>query len=217
MANASGPTSQDTRIVLAPIRWETYESLARDLVDNPIRMTYDCGTLEITQHPHRHESFKKRCTRLLDVLTEELDIPVRSGGSATFQRADLEKALEPDACYWIRNEPLVGLKPDIDLTVDPAPDLAIEIDLGHSSVNRKGIYAALGVAELWAFDGDTLSVHRLQPDGTYMIQEQSAIFPFLPLTEFARFLHLFASEGETRVARAFRSWVRDEIAPRYQA
>ena len=55
----------------------------------------------------------------------------------------------------------------------PGPDLAIEIDISASEVDRPGIYAALGVVELWRFDGDEAVIERLGPDGRYIPQETS--------------------------------------------
>ena len=42
----------------------------------------------------------------------------------TFRREDLEKGLEPDQCYYITNEPKIRGKLELDLSVDPPPDLA---------------------------------------------------------------------------------------------
>jgi Uma2 family endonuclease len=47
-------------------------------------------------------------------------------------------------------------KTDIDLAVDPPPDLVAEIDVTHRSLDREAIYAAMGVPEIWRFDGNRL-------------------------------------------------------------
>ena len=44
----------------------------------------------------------------------------------------------------------------IDLTLDPPPDLAIEIDMTSPSIPRLPIYCALGIPEVWRFDGETM-------------------------------------------------------------
>ena len=46
---------------------------------------------------------------------------------------------------------------EIDLTVDPAPDLVIEVDLTPFSLNKLLIFAALGVNEIWWYDGRQLT------------------------------------------------------------
>ena len=119
--------------------------------------------------------------RLIEMLTFELDIPILGGGSTTFKHKELLRGLEPDECYWIANESVVRGKLEVDLTCDPPPDLAVEIDVTISSLNRQSIYAARGVPELWRFDGKTLRVHELQPNGEYAHLNTSPAFPFLPL------------------------------------
>ena len=100
--------------------------------------------------------------RIIDILAEELEIPYDAGGSTTHKREDLAKGLEPDQCYYIRNEPLIRGRMELDLTHDPPPDLAIEIDISRSSVTRLGIYAALGVPEVWRYDGEALQVQFVE-------------------------------------------------------
>lgn len=98
------------------------------------------------------------------------------------------------------------------MAVDPPPDLAIEIEITRSVLNRLGIYAKLGVREVWRFDGEALTVLLLGPDGNYAPSPTSAAFPYLPMGEIARFLN---DEGtdDTRWGRAFRAWVREVIVP----
>ena len=44
-------------------------------------------------------------------------------------------------------------------------------------VDRAGIYAALGVAEVWRFDGEQVMIERLTPDGTFVAVEASGFLP----------------------------------------
>lgn len=99
--------SKHQSVVLHDIDWDTYQSLLRQIGDRSIRLTYDQGTLEIMSPSPEHERFKRYITRFIDALTEELDMPCASAGSTTWSRADLEKGLEPDECYYLTNEPKV--------------------------------------------------------------------------------------------------------------
>ena len=65
-------------------------------------------------------------------------------------------------------------KLDLDFAHDPPPDLAIEVDNTNSSLNRMAIYGALGVPEVWRFDGEGLQVWLRQPDGTYQLSTTSS-------------------------------------------
>lgn len=197
-------------VVLHDVSWSTYQSLLHDLGDDPgKRLTYDQGNLEIMVPLPPHEDYKKRIGRLVETTTEELAIEIRSLGSTTWNRKDLKQGLEPDQCYYIQNEGQVRGKADLDLTVDPPPDLAIEVDNTYSSLNRLAIYAALGVPEVWRFDGETLTLYRLE-EGQYVIQETSTALPLLSQADILRFLQASQTMGETSWVRAFRQWVREK-------
>jgi Uma2 family endonuclease len=138
------------RVVLQNISWQTYRSLVGDFEQEPaIRLTYDFGTLEIRMPLDPHETFKKLLGRLIEAATEELGLEIRSLGSRTCAREDLAKGLEPDQCYYIQHEAEVRGVAQINLADCPPPDLAVEIDITSSSLNRLSIYAALGVPEVW--------------------------------------------------------------------
>lgn len=212
------PIGMDRRFLLRGVSWATYEALLADLGGRPIRLSYDAGELELMSPSGEHDRLKHRFGRLVTALTEELDIPVDGCGSATLRRGDVNKGLEPDEGFYIRNEPRVRGKIAIDLDVDPPPDLVIEIEIASSSVDREGIYAALGVPELWRHDGESLRVFRLRPDGVaYEPAEVSPSFPFLPLREFEGFIRPRPGEDQTSWSKRFRAWVRDRVLPLYRA
>src|SRR5437588_11765498 len=158
---SAAPTPSGQRLVLGDVSWRSYERLLRVFDDRHLRITYDRGALEIMTLSPEHERFKCLLSYLVLVLVEELGWNMASFGSMTFKRKKRGRGLEPDECYWIQNEPLVRGKDKIDLRRDPPPDLVIEIDWTHSSLNRLGIFAALGVPEIWRYDGTVLHIHLL--------------------------------------------------------
>ncbi len=197
-------------VVLHAVSWSTYQSLIHDLGDDPgKRLTYDQGNLEIMVPLPPHERYKSRLSRIVEVTTEETATEIASLGSTTWSRNDLQRGLEPDACFYIQHEQAIRSKEEIDLTVDPPPDLAIEVDNTYSSLNRLAIYAALGVPEVWRFDGETLTLYRLE-EGQYVIQETSTALPLLSQADILRFLQASQTMGETSWVRAFRQWVREK-------
>jgi Uma2 family endonuclease len=137
-----------------------------------------------------------------------------SFGSTTFLRKDLERGLEPDECFYLSSAEKIHDQKSIDLQFDPPPDLAIEIDVTSHSGRRMSIYAALGVPEVWRFDGEAVTVLCLQGDGSYSVTEQSAVFPFLPMDAVATFIGDYKIGTDTRWARALRQWVRETVVPR---
>ncbi len=211
MSTVQLPAAQpkDDRVVLYDVPWETYEVLRSQIGDRPIRLTYDGRNLEIMSPSRWHELAGELIGAMIRALGFELEIEIGSGGSTTFRRPDLERALEPDRCFWIAHEAAVRGKLEIDLSVDPPPDLAIEIDISPSKVDRPRIYAALNVPEIWRYDGDELHIELLGADGRYHLSDRSQSFPFLPVAELPRFLLLARHDGEMQALRAFVDWVRE--------
>jgi Uma2 family endonuclease len=197
--------------VLHGVSWQTYETLLREIGEQHIFLTYDRGDLEIMAPSNFHERYKKIVSRLIDVLTLELNIPIVSAGSTTFRREDLEKGLEPDECYYVRHEKQMRDRWDIDLTQDPPPDLVLEMDYTHHALDRERIYAALGVPEIWRCNGSRLEVLLLARTNSYQISTKSLAFPFLPMEQVERFMLLSTSTPETELMLSFRDWVKQNI------
>jgi Uma2 family endonuclease len=207
------PAVQQQRIVLDNISWHTYETFLREFDERPLRITYDEGILEIMTLSFGHENLGWFLGRLIAVLTLELELPLVGGGSTTLKRKLKLKGLEADDCFWIKNAAKMRGKKQFHYRRDPPPDLALEIDVTRSSLNRMGIYAALGIAEVWRFKGKTLDVYVLGADGKFRKKRRSRIFPLVPMEQILHFLRKLADEDENDLIRAFTSWVRTEIVP----
>ena len=197
----------ESRVVLTNIRWATFEALLAENDRRNTRFTFDRGVLEIMSPSREHERTKRVLGRMIETMTLELDIPISSGGSTTLKDQFKERGVEPDECYYVAHERLVRERDDLDLSVDPPPDLAIEVDISASSMDQLGIYAALRVPEIWFCDGASIDVYVLQSGGTYARCERSTTFPFLPIDGVQRFLERRTSDDETTLLRAFRDWV----------
>lgn len=202
-----GNLQAESRVVLSGITWSTFESLLADTRNHGIRFTYDRGYLEMMSPSREHERLKKLFGRMIEAMTEVLAIPISSAGSTTLKAEWEERGLEADESYYIANEPRVRDRDELDLRVDPPPDLAIEVDISSSSLDQLSIYADLGVPEVWLYDAVTLKVYQLQSDGAYAKQARSPAFPFLPLEEIERFLTRRNETDETTWIRSFRAWV----------
>jgi Uma2 family endonuclease len=197
----------EQRFMLHGVSWQTYNALLDDLESSAVRMTYDQGSLELMSPSQDHERFKTLIGRVIEMFTEELDIPLQSGGSTTWRKEDLDRGLEADECYYIQHEPQICDRDVIDLSVDPPPDLAVEVEISRSLLDKFAVYAALRVPEIWRYDGDSLRVFLLQSDGSYAESNQSLNLPQLAPQQVAHFLALRAEKRETEWARMFRRWV----------
>ena len=204
--------SPSNRVVLHGVSWEQYEAL-RDIEANyHIRMTFDQGALEMMSPSERHEETKRLIGRMIETLTEELEIPLRSRGSTTWKRPDLQRSLEADECYYIKSLAAVADRRTIDLRTDPPPDLAVESEYSRSIVDKLSIYASLSVPEVWRSDGTKIVSLHLGNDGRYQEHEFSWNLPFLRVADLGRFLVQFDGADETAWIRSFRAWVRETFA-----
>jgi len=196
------------RLILYDISWKTYEDLLSALAEQHLFLTYDDGTLEIMSPLPKHDRAGRLLARLIHVYTEERNIPIASFGMTTWRRKDRKKGLEADECFYVAHEPRVRGRDDISLPKDPPPDLAIEVDITRSTLDKQKVYASLGFPEVWRYEDERLSVRVLRARGKYSVVAKSPSFPDLPLGEVERFMPLRHSMGETELVRAFRQWVR---------
>ncbi len=201
----------ESRTVLYSVPWHTYVELRESPDNYHVHMTYDRGTLEIMSPSPRHERYARYLDMLIGIWTEELDIPLCGLRQMTCKREDLEKGLEPDDCYYIQNEAKVRDKVEIDFTIDPPPDLAIEVEVSRSSVQKAPIYAALGVRELWRYDGQILRIFELVK-GQYKSRKGSVCFPKFPVAKAEEVLRQIGQIDDTAFKQRFRRWVRKEFA-----
>jgi Uma2 family endonuclease len=202
------PSLDDVQhFIIEDATWDLYETLLRSVDNRAVRITYDDGRLEMMSSLTWHEEVKKIIARMVETLTLELDIKVKSLGSATFRRKDKAKGLEPDECYYFKHEAKMRGKRRWVPSKDPAPELVIEIDITARSIDRQPVYAALGVREIWRYDGKKLECLELAA-GTYRPRTTSRIFPFLTVSDLIRFVKMLPTDDENTIIRTFRDWVR---------
>jgi Uma2 family endonuclease len=193
------------------VSWDEYQRLLADRGDSSaVRIFYDRGRMEIMAPTSMHERLKSAVHRLVTVLGDELDIDTESLGSTTFRKQLRAVGAEPDDCFYVQSAgTVIGMERDLDLTLDPPPDLVVEIERTTSSLDKFPIYAALGVPEIWRVVEYTVRIYRLAGD-RYEESAKSDAFPVLPATVLSSFLARAMREGERAAARAFRAWVQEQ-------
>ena len=217
MATVTAIEAPAERFLFSDIGWDGYLTISGLIGDRPVRSSYSKGTLELMSPSFGHERFGRALARLVDFVSTMLEIPTVAGGSTTFRREDLDRGLEPDACYYFENAGRLSDPRRVDLSIDPPPDLAIEVEVSRTVLDRLGIYAALGVPEVWRFDGEALTVLRLDPQGVYATSPTSGALPFLPIAEVERLLIASETSDDTRWNRAVMRWIEGEVAPLHRA
>jgi Uma2 family endonuclease len=201
------------RVLLFGVNWTSYERFLAAVGDRRVRLTYDRGSLEIMTLSGSHEWWKRRFGFALVLLGAVLHLRVQGYGSVTVRREDLDRGLEPDEGFYIRHAVEMRGPREFDFTRDPPPDLAIEIDISSSSLNRMSIYAALRIPEVWRFDGESLQVYRLRAEGDYQLSTRSLSFPSLPLVEFVQFLKETQQLDDAEFINPFSEWARAHALP----
>lgn len=209
---STNTTIREPQVLVRKASWQTYVALRDEAENRHIRMTFDRGRLELMSPTMSHEGLGYLIGRCVDAWTEERRIPVRGCRSTTFRREDLERGLEPDNCYYIANESLIRSKDEVDLVVDPPPDLAVEIDVTSSSLNRMSIYAALRVPEVWRWAQEELLVYLLDESGAYKESSHSQALPGFPFGRVVDLLRRRAAADATTLIREFRDWVRELVS-----
>ncbi len=198
------------QLLLKDISWQMFEKILEELGETrAARVSYSKGMLEIMTPLPEHEADKVIIGDLVKALLEELDIEFWSLGSTTFKNEAMAQAVEADDCFYIQNEAVIRGKKRIDLSVDPPPDLAIEVDI--TSRTKFNNYEALRVPELWRYNGRKLQINVWQ-EGKYLESDTSYNFPNLPIGEV---IHQYVEQsriiGRNSTMKTFRNWVRAHI------
>jgi Uma2 family endonuclease len=209
-ASPASPVGEDdSRFVFRRVDWEFYQGLLALIGERRYRVTYDQGSLELMAPSWNHEWWSHRLDRTLTGIGGAVGRDFVSGGSTTFSRRDLDRGLEPDQCYYTVNAHRMLGPRILDLSVDPPPDLAIEVDFTSSSLDRLGIYAALGVPEVWRWDATGLHVYHLQgadDSPKYVSSDLSLSFPTIPVDRIVDFILATQSHADLRLIQAAHDW-----------
>jgi Uma2 family endonuclease len=192
------------------VSWDEYEELMTQMESKPgYRMTYDEGRLEIISPNQDHERPKEFILALARFYAEEMDMPLETFGSTTFRRRKKLRGAEPDTSFYVQNAHLMEGQFSLDLEFDPPPDVVVEIDTANESSNKFGIYAALGVNEIWLHNGFAKKFYRLADD-SYIEIERSIAFPLLTSKALNEFIERSKNESQTKALKEFRQWLRDK-------
>jgi Uma2 family endonuclease len=197
-------------VLFHDVNWQEFEAILEELGEHRgSRIAYSQGTLEIRMPLPEHEFNKEIIGDMVKILLEELEMDRECFGSTTFKRKSMLQGIEPDNCFYIQNHALMIGKKRIDLTVDPPPDLAIEVDL--TSKTQLDAYEALGVPEIWRYENKKLLINVLQ-DGKYVESEISPTFPNLPIiAAISQYCEESQTAGTSQTLRLFRQWVKNQI------
>ena len=214
--NPQSSTPQaEQRICISGISWQTYQRLKTERSNQNLRFTFYQGELEIMVPSPEHEYYKKVIGRFVETIAEEFIVKLYPLGSTTLDRQDLISGTEPDECFYLTVNKIQAVqgKKRINLEEDPAPDLVVEVDITHRARQRKRVYTALQVPEVWQFDGRSLTIFAFQnqenQNQEYVEAQRSLAFPKIESQAIESFLQQAMKRDYLELVREFRHWLRE--------
>jgi Uma2 family endonuclease len=184
-APAGTGAAASNAVTLVNVDWETYCKLRDEPANDRVRMSYLDGTLTLMSPALRHDKGAEVLGVLIRAVTKGFGLEVLGTRSTTLRRPGDDPARgsgkEPDTAFYIgESERRMRKKEELDLTLDPPPDLAIEVDNTGDSEASLPTYARLGVPEVWRYDvrGGSLWFGRLEGD-SYAEVARSVCLPRL--------------------------------------
>jgi Uma2 family endonuclease len=145
--------------------WDDYEDLLARRIDKAgLRIRYSSTTQEIRIISPLPEHGKNSdiLADLVKVLLKYQEQDWEAFTPITLKR-DNQQGAEPDYCFYIENRDRIFGKKRLHLKVDPAPDLAIEVDL--TSITKPEDYQAIAPGELWIYRRNSLLIYRFEAQG----------------------------------------------------
>ncbi len=196
------------KATLQPASWQEFEEILTQLGERrSSRIAYANGIIEIMVPLPEHERSKVLMADLIKILLKVQKRGWEPLGSTTFKREGMAVGIEPDDCFYIQNYQAVIGKNRINLTLDPPPDLALEIDV--TSKTELDAYAALGVPEVWIYENGKLKINVLQ-EGKYVESQISLIFPDLAVVEIIpQFMRRATEVGVSQTLEEFEQFINN--------
>ncbi|MBG0748266.1 MAG: Uma2 family endonuclease [Planktothrix agardhii KL2] len=200
----------EKRVTLRGLTWQGYQQILHALPESrAARLTYDHGILEISMPLESHEFALRLIERFIIILIFEMGMKIKTMGSTTLNREDLDRGAEPDNAYYIQNQAKVAGR-TVNLAEDPPPDLVVEVDITHTDIDKNRLYAAIDVPEFWSYNGQEWRIYQLQ-EKTYQECDRSPTFPGVKKEYLYHFLAK-AQQDEIEAEKEFRSLIQEKIA-----
>jgi len=200
----------DSFLIRENVTWEEYEDLLEQVGEaRGLRISYDDGTLQIMTVGAKHEYYSRFIESLVSQVRFRLRVNIRFFGSSTMRKKKKRKGIEPDACFYVQTAEALGNRIDLDFEKDPPPDVAVEVDVTRHSISKFGIYAGLGVPEVWHYDGNELRIYLREQD-EYVPATESQALPTLSGPVLTKFLSQLRAEGELQAVLAFDDWLQSQ-------
>lgn len=184
-------------VVRLPATWQDYQDLCHWRGDGSIpRVKYRSGEVLLMSPLPKHGRDAHLIANVITVLLDHIGREYDAFTPVTMELPE-KSGIEPDYCFYINHWEAVSGKERIDWSIDPPPDLVLEIDVtSYSDLND---YLPYQVPEIWLFRKKQLYVYQLQ--GTeYLVQTQSQYFPNINIQDIVSRCVEVAYERNTSAA-----------------
>jgi Uma2 family endonuclease len=213
-ARTHGPLEGEERWVIRGASWNDYQRLAR-LLPATFRLAYDGRNLEMMVTGTLHEDYADTLDAFFKAVAGALGMPFKPYGTTTWDRPEADRGIQSDRCYYLDPAKIKAgytgrAKKSNENRDYPNPDLAIEVDLSRPKADRESIYAALGVLEVWVFDGKTMRINRLGKNGRYRRVERSGCLP-LRAGQITPWLLDNQPAGYDEWTQRIRDWAKEAL------
>ncbi|MGB3309670.1 MAG: Uma2 family endonuclease [Nodosilinea sp.] len=180
------PTEQ--RFTHTGVSWDNFKAIQQGFADSPgIRLFYFAGELEILSTSPEHEIAKGNLGYLIEDYLLGQGVEFVATGSFSQEREAIASAQADESyCFGTRK---------------PVPDLAIEVVFTSGGPDKLKRYAALGVAEVWSWQAESISVYCLRSGGYEQVSESQ----FVQGIDLDRLAHCAALELRSQAVKAFRA------------
>lgn len=184
-------------VVRLPATWKDYQKLCQRRGDSSVpRIKYRTGEVLLMSPLPKHGRDASLIADIIKVLLDYTGYEYDAFTPITMELPE-ESGIEPDYCFYIEHWQAVSGKERIDWSINPPPDLVLEIDVtSYSDVND---YLPYRVPEVWLFSKNQLFVYQLH-DTEYLIQPSSQYFPNINLQDAIALCLQVAYERNTSAA-----------------
>lgn len=212
------PGDGDQRVEFVGIGWEGYRALLKIQGEKSRpQITYLDGDAYLVSPSNLHEWLKKRLGQIVVEVATGLNIPLVMAGETTLRLRKKQAGVQPDESFYLANAARIApkiRKEDLDLRIDPPPDLAIEVVHTHDAKEAIEVLRRLRVPEIWIGDADGLRILVRRANGRYVRSEASTAFPFLTADEIFERANSLSSGLDSDWTKEVRRWVQDVLVPR---
>ncbi len=194
--------SPGSHISIHNLSWQDFETILDNLGEKRnTRVAYYQGTLDIMSPLAIHERPHRIIAYIIAAILDSQGRDWEDFGSTTLKRPVIA-GVEPDTCFYIQNASRVKGCTNMNLSVYPPPDLAIEADVTSKTTLKA--YIAIGVPEVWIYQDRQLTINILE-DNSYIPSSHSLVFPDLPVTQLIPQLVIKAiDEGTSKMLRELK-------------